>query len=239
MTAKLKLRQAATVVLLRRAASNGFEVFLTRRPDNMPFLGGMYCYPGGRVNKEDCMPAMIERCIGVTPNQARKIIGAQFSPPEALGLWVAAVRELFEEVGVLLAVDEKGRNLSGVAPQAERLSVKHERLIAKSLDFLALLKSEGLRCNLRTLAPFSYWQTPAQFSTRFDTRFFIAALPEGQVPMATSYEVAHSLWLTPERAMKLFADKQLPMIFPTFAALRTLADFPTLESVFQEFRPPM
>ena len=71
------------------------------------------------------------------------------------------------------------------------------RLVAKSLDFLALLKSEGLRCDLRTLAPFSYWQTPAQFSMRFDTRFFIAALPEGQVPMATSYEVAHSLWLTP------------------------------------------
>ena len=71
---------------------------------------------------------------------------------------------------------------------------------------------------------------------RFDTRFFIAALPEGQVPLATSYEVAHSLWLTPERAMKLFADKELPMIFPTFAALRTLADFQTLESVFQEFR---
>ena len=175
----------------------------------------------------------------MTPNQARKIIGAQFSPPEALGLWVAAVRELFEEVGVLLAVDELGHSLSGVAPQAERLSVKHERLIAKSLDFLALLKSEGLRCDLRTLAPFSYWQTPARFSMRFDTRFFIAALPEGQVPMTTSYEVAHSLWLTPERAMKLFADKELPMIFPTFAALRTLADFQTLESVFEEFLPSL
>jgi 8-oxo-dGTP pyrophosphatase MutT (NUDIX family) len=239
MMAKFNPRQAATVILLRRAASNSFEVFLTRRPDNMPFLGGMYCYPGGRVNKEDYAPAMIERCVGMTPNQARKIIGAQFSPPEALGLWVAAVRELFEEVGVLLAVDDVGRNPSGVAPQAERLSVKRERLIAKSFDFLALLKSEGLRCDLRTLAPFSCWQTPARFSTRFDTRFFIAALPEGQVTLATSYEVAHSLWLTPERAMKLFVDNELPMIFPTFAALRTLADFQTFESVFEEFLPSL
>jgi len=239
MTARAIPRQAATVILLRRAASNGFEVLLTRRRDNMPFLGGMYCYPGGRVSKEDYVPAMIERCVGMTPNQARKIIGAQFSPPAALGLWIAAVRELFEEVGVLLAVDELGHNLSGAAALTERLSVKHELLVAKSLDFLALLKSEGLRCDLRTLAPFSYWQTPARFSLRFDTRFFIAALPEGQVPLATSYEVAHSLWLTPERAMKLFADKELPMIFPTFAAMRTLADFQTLESVFEEFLPSL
>jgi 8-oxo-dGTP pyrophosphatase MutT (NUDIX family) len=238
MTAKLKPKQAATVILLRRGALNGFEVFLTRRPDNMPFLGGMYCYPGGRVSKDDYLPDMLKRCIGLTPNQARKIIGAQFSPPEAFGLWVAAVRELFEEVGVLLAVDDMGRNLSEVAAQAERLSIKHGLLVGKSLDFLALLKGEGLRCDLSALAPFSYWQTPAQSPMRFDTRFFIAALPDGQVPLATSCEVAHSLWLTPERAMKMFADKQLPMIFPTFAALRTLADFQTLESVFQEFRPP-
>ena len=239
MTAKLKPRQAATVILLRRAASDGFEVFLTRRPDNMPFLGGMYCYPGGRVNKEDYVPAMLERCAGLSPNQARKMIGAQFSPREALGLWVAAVRELFEEVGVLLAVDSSGRNFSTNTAQTEWLSVKHGQLIAKSIDFLALLKSAGLCCDLTSLAPFSYWQTPAQFSLRFDTRFFIAALPEGQIPMATSYEVAHSLWLTPDQAMKLFTEKDLPMIFPTFAALRTLADFQTLESVFQEFRRPL
>src|SRR6185312_2689926 len=86
MTARAIPRQAATVILLRRAASNGFEVLLTRRRDNMPFLGGMYCYTDGRVSKEDYVPAMIERCVGMTPNQARKIIGAQFSPPAALGL---------------------------------------------------------------------------------------------------------------------------------------------------------
>jgi len=110
-------------------------------------------------------------------------------------------------------------------------------MLGKSLSFLALLESEGLRCNLSGLAHFSYWQTPAQFSMRFDTRFFIAALPENQNPLATSDEVAHSLWLTPDRAMQLFAAGELPMIFPTFAALRTLADFDTLESVFKEFRP--
>lgn len=233
MNAGIKPKQASTVILLRPAAANGFEVFLTRRPDDMPFLGGLYCYPGGRLSKDDCAPAMLERCTGLTPTQARKLLGAHLRPSEALGLWVAAIRELFEEVGVLVAVDDRGR-----APaRVDQLAAKHKNLLAKSIDFLMLLKSAGLRCDLGALAPFSYWQTPAQFSMRYDTRFFVTALPEGQMPLTTSYEVSHSLWLTPERAMKMFADRQLPMIFPTFAALRTLADFQTIESVLTEFSP--
>ncbi|MGZ8500781.1 MAG: NUDIX hydrolase, partial [Candidatus Binatia bacterium] len=78
-------------------------------------------------------------------------------------------------------------------------------------------------------------QTPARFALRFDTRFFLAALPPGQTPLATSYEVAHSVWLTPDRALKLCHRGELPMIFPTFASLRTLVDFDTLESVLREF----
>jgi hypothetical protein len=75
-------KQAATVILLRPAEPRGFEVFLTRRPDAMPFLGGMYCYPGGTVSKDDCRAAMIARTVGRTPKQARQIIGAAFTPVE-------------------------------------------------------------------------------------------------------------------------------------------------------------
>jgi len=235
MTEIGKPKQAATVILLRRAQATGFEVFLTRRPDGMPFLGGMYCYPGGAVHKDDLAPRMIERCAGLSAKQARKIIGAQFTPAQAIGLWIAAVREVFEEVGVLLAVEESGAPLILDGDRAARLAEKHAALLNKSMSFLDLLESEKLVCDLATLAYFSYWQTPAQYATRFDTRFFIAALPEGQTPLATSYEVAHSIWLTPDRAMQMFSHNELPMIFPTFAALRTLADFDTLESVLREF----
>jgi hypothetical protein len=147
------------------------------------------------------------------------------------------VREVFEEVGVLLAVDESGRQFSPDPKSAHGLGQMHRQMLGKSLGFLTLLENAGLRCDLSSLAYFSYWQTPAKFSMRFDTRFFIAPLPPEQTPLATSYEVAHSLWITPDRAMGLFAAGELPMIFPTFAALRTLADFETLESVFKEFRP--
>jgi 8-oxo-dGTP pyrophosphatase MutT (NUDIX family) len=235
MTEIQKPKQAATVILLRRAEPKGFEVFLTRRPDGMPFLGGMYCYPGGVVNKNDCSAPMIARCAGLSAKQARKIIGAEFTPAQAISLWVAAVREVFEEVGVLFAVDESGALLNMETHRAARLAEMHAALLNKSMSFLDLLDKEKLRCDLAALAHFSYWQTPAQFAVRFDTRFFIAGLPDGQTPLATSYEVAHSLWLTPDRAMQMFGHNELPMIFPTFAALRTLADFDTLDSVLREF----
>ena len=228
-------KPAATVILLRHAEEKGFEVFLTRRPDGMPFLGGMYCYPGGTVTKDDFTPRMIERSTGLTPKQARKILGAHYSPSEAMGLWIAGVREVFEEVGVLLAAEQSGAQLIMDDSRAARLAQKHAALLAKSMSFLELLESESLVCDLAALGHFSHWQTPSQVRLRFATRFFIAPLPAGQMPLATSYEVTHSVWLTPDRAMQLFDRGELPMIFPTFAALRTLADFDTLESVLREF----
>ena len=235
MTEPRKPKQAATVILLRPAESRGFEVFLTRRPDGMPFLGGMYCYPGGTVSKEDCRAAMIARTVGRTPKQARQIIGAAFSPKEAIGLWIAAVREVFEEVGVLLAADARGGKMAMTPERAARLAQAHGELSAKTLSFAALLEREQLCCDLAGLSHFSSWQTPAQLAMRFDTRFFLAAMPQGQTPLPTSYEVAHSVWLTPDRAMQLFSRNELPMIFPTFASLRALADFDTLESVLREY----
>ncbi len=235
MTSAPKPRQAATVILLRRAVPTGFEVFLTRRAENMPFLGGMYCFPGGGVGKEDVSPEMIERCSGLRPAQARQLIGAHLRPSEALGFWIAALRELFEEIGILLAVAPSGARLVLSAAQDTRLEKKHAALVDKSLGFRSLLESENLRCDLAALAYFSHWQTPARNAVRFDTRFFLAALSKEQTALATSYEVAHSLWLTPDRAIQLFERGELPLIFPTFASLRTLANFDTLESVFEEF----
>ena len=226
-------RQAATVILLRDAEPKGFEAFLTRRPENMAFLGGLYCYPGGTVRKDDFCERIVRRCSGLATEQARKIVGAEFSPRQALGFWIAAVRELFEEVGVLLAAGGGEPSLNQA--QLARLAGKRKALLENSLSFADLLESEDLLCDLTAVGYFSHWQTPARTPMRFDTRFFVAALPPEQNPLATSYEVAHSLWLTPDRAIQLHERGELPMIFPTFASLRTLADFETLESVSREF----
>ena len=230
-------KQAATIILLRPAQSRGMEVLLTRRPDEMAFLGGMYCFPGGSVQTEDFSTTILRRCHGLSPTAARKIIGAHFSPQEALGLWVAAIRELFEETGVLLAITADGSIAAMDRDLNRSLTEKHPALIARRLSFSALLEAEKLYCDTTQLAYFSHWRTPSQFKVRFDTRFFLASVPAEHSPLAASPEVADSLWLTPDHALQRFAQGTLPMIFPTFASLRTLADLDSLENLFAEFAP--
>jgi 8-oxo-dGTP pyrophosphatase MutT (NUDIX family) len=224
--------EAATVILLRPRQPRGFEVLLTRRPATMAVLGGMYCFPGGAVCEEDCADAMLCRVRGLTPKQARDILGAHFAPRKALGLWLTAIRELFEKTGILLAGKAGGERLR---PGKAEVSRMHAAVLAKALSFQALLENNNLMCDADRLHYFSHWQTPPEEATRFDTRFFLASLPEDQTPLETSPEVAHSFWLTPDRALQLFDKHELPMIFPTFASLRTLADFETLDSVIREF----
>ena len=233
MKEKQKAKPAASVILFRPTEANGFEVFLTRRPDGMAFLGGMYCFPGGVLREEDCSAAMLRLCHGLSPLEARKIVGAQFSPPQALGLWIAGIRELFEEAGILLAVSHFGQPRA--AEPKKNLAGHGEALVKNALSFRSFLESERLLCDASRLAYFSHWQTPEEISVRCDTYFFLAALPEDQTPLSTSPEVAHSLWLTPDRALELFAEDKLPMIFPTFVSLRTLADFESLNSVLKEY----
>jgi 8-oxo-dGTP pyrophosphatase MutT (NUDIX family) len=231
MNGAAPVKNAATVILLRTGKSGALEVFLTRRPERMDFLGGAYVFPGGTVRKEDCSQGMLKRCAGIAPSQARDALGAHLKPDVALGHWIAGVRELFEETGVLLAMTPEGRSAS-VSEE------KRRRVVGKQVSFRALLESENIFCDGGGLRYFSHWLTPEEFAIRFDARFFIAVLPQGQVPLEKSEEVAHALWLTPERAMQLYECGNLPMIFPTYASLRTLADFDSIESLVKEYGIP-
>ena len=95
-------RYASTVVLVRPADDGRFEILLTRRPPEMRFLGGYYVFPGGTVHRDDYSPQMLARCRGLSGRDAQKILGVVHEPELAVGHWVAVLRELFEEVGVLL-----------------------------------------------------------------------------------------------------------------------------------------
>lgn len=237
MTEEGKPKQAASVILLRPAKSGGFEVFLTRRSSSTAFLDRMYGFPGGSVRKEDYSAGMLRRCHGLSANDARKIVGAHLTPPEALGLWIAGIRELFAGAGILFAVNEAGEHVALEPNRQARLANKRAALLAKALSFEAVLESESLLCDASMLAYFSFWQTPSPLAMRFDTCFYLAALPEDQTPLLTACEVSPSLWLTPDHALSLFQRDELLMIFPTFACLRTLADFETMDSVFRQYHP--
>ena len=224
-------RHASAVILIRPAESNGFEVLLTRRPDEMSFLG-IYGFPGGALRKEDCSTSMLRRCHGLAADTARGIVGAHFNPQQALGFWAAGIRALFEEVGILFAVSEAERLLPTKLDRFE----EHAGFLARSVSFQYWLESQGLLWDASRLVYFSHWQTSAETSPRIDTRFFLAFSPQDQSPLPASSEVEHSVWLTPDRALELFGKDQLPMIFPTFTSLRTLADFDSLESLSREYR---
>ena len=236
MTERNPSRPAASVILLRSDEQGGIEVFLTRRPSGMAFLGGFYVFPGGTVGKNDFSNTALSRSRGLSTTKAHEILGKQLSPEASLGHWIAGVRELFEEVGILLFVNSEGNpmSLEGVITR-ERVAQKRQELIEEVTDFSSFLESEGIYCDLSKLAYFSHWLTPEEFPMRFDTRFFLAPLPSEQCPLSRSQEVTESFWVSPDQALHLYRQGKLPIIFPTFSGLRALADFESMEGLCQEF----
>jgi len=239
MSAAANPDRAASVILLREAETRGFEVFLADRPDQPPILGGKYCFPGASVRKSDHTQGILRRCRGLSGEKARMILGAHFAPPEALGFWIAAIRTVFEQVGVLFAIKGNGEPVTSAAELSVWLLEIRAAQRDGALDFPTLMERENLFCDAASLTYFSHWQTLAEFSRSFDTRFFLAAMPDNQTSHGLPYEIAHSLWLAPDRALQLFNRGELPMTFATFASLRTLADFDSVKSLFNEFRKEM
>ena len=190
----------------------------------MRFLGGFYVFPGGTVHRDDYAPKTLERCRALTGNDARKILGNAHEPDEALGHWVAVVRELFEEVGVLLCVSESGEDVDLAAEEIKRrIELKRQSIVKQQLDFGAFLRAENLFCDLSRVVYFDHWVTPEIYSMRFDTRFYVATLPSNQVPLARSEEVTHSLWIKPAAALARLDRREFPILPPTTTVLHELA----------------
>lgn len=216
--------RASTIVLVRCAKGEGFEVLLTRRPAEMKVLAGFLVFPGGGVEKQDWSDEMIARCRGLSPDAAQQILGRDITPKKAIGHWVAAVRELFEEVGIHFFVTEKGSRCDTVPTGlTERLVEKRAALSGGKLALAALLESEQLLCDLGRLVYLFHRVTPSHYPVRFDTRFYLAALPQGQISLVSSDEVAEALWWTPQKALEQSESGVSPMMPPTLIALRALA----------------
>jgi 8-oxo-dGTP pyrophosphatase MutT (NUDIX family) len=226
------VQNAATVILVRSGAAGGMEVLMNRRPAGMHFLGGFYVFPGGSVKPEDYAESVLNRCPGLSPAQAHRLLGGTLRPDVSLGHWVAGIREVFEETGILLCHDQSGKS---VETQRKHLREKRARLLDRAMSFQSFLESEEMLCDVAHMAYFSHWQTPEEFSTRFNTRFYLALLPDDQLPIPSSREVAETLWLSPDQALILCRQGKLPLIFPTYASLRTLADFDSLDSLCAEY----
>lgn len=215
-------RPAATIVLAREAShgpatggsSDAFEVLLLRRPDTARFAAGAYVFPGGVIDQADGDPAM------------RSVLRPDHARGECAAL-VAALRELFEETNLLLA-DE----VAGSAPHPKTtLARARERLLAHQSSFTEIVSELGLTFRTLEAAYFSRWITPRQLTRRYDTRFFLAADPGGELEL-TDEHTGH-MWASPRVALARLGTGELPMLFPTWKTLEMLTGFETLRAALQ------
>jgi len=227
---------ASTVVLVRPDGSDGFEIYMNRRPDQMDTYAGVYVFPGGRVEQNDWSEEMLGLTLGLTPLEAQAALAAELQPELCLGHWVAAVRELFEEIGILFFV-AKGDASSQLAQRGyARLLEKRSPLQRGEIALPALLASEEMLCDVASLAYFYHRVTPEHYPVRFDTRFYLAALPQGQVPLHASEEVSESLWVSPQDALHRFEGGKFPMMPPTLTVLRGLVAYSTWTALRAQFK---
>ncbi|MBR7833801.1 NUDIX domain-containing protein [Actinospica durhamensis] len=210
---------AATVVLLRDTPS-GPQAYLVKRAASMAFAAGRYAFPGGRVDPGDALPtpwagpnaeAWAER-FGVAPEQAHALV-------------CSAVRETFEEAGVLLAGPDRSRvlgDVSGTAWEDER-----HRIETRRTTLADALASRGLLLRADLLGGWSRWVTPEFESRRYDTAFFVAALPEGQSARDVSGETETTAWTSPAQAVADYEQGTVLMLPPTVTTLRQLLPYAT------------
>jgi 8-oxo-dGTP pyrophosphatase MutT (NUDIX family) len=227
---------ASTVVLVRPDHHGDIEIFMNRRPEDMETYAGVYVFPGGRVEADDGSEKMLALIRGLSSAQAQRLLGTEVKPELCLAYWVAAARELFEEAGVHFFVNGNGEPLlTGHERVFARLSQKRNALQRGELDFSTLLESEQLHCDVSRLTYFFHRITPEHYRIRFDTRFYLAALPPGQSPLHCSEEVAESLWITAKEALDRSAGGKFPMMPPTLAVLRTLAEHGSWQDLSSAF----
>lgn len=222
----IEARPAATVVLLRPGPA-GLEALLTHRPSTMAFAGDMHVFPGGRVDPADGDPSLVARSV-ISPVEAAEALGSDLTPDVALAAHLAAIRELFEEAGVLLA--------DTTAP-AQAIGAGRSALLRGEATLASLAEELDLRLRTDLLVPLSRWVTPAGYPRRFDARFFAAALPDGMEPSFEGGEVAAHAWLRPTDALAAMAEGRLGMWLPTSTTLQQLEHVRSIEEARARLAP--
>jgi 8-oxo-dGTP pyrophosphatase MutT (NUDIX family) len=252
---EVPLRDAATVMLVRDtpAADRGqargsaaasasdpgdasvLEVFMLRRNLQSDFVGGAYVFPGGGVDDHDRHVDLEPICHGRTDADASAQLGIDGG---GLAFWVAAIRESFEEAGVLLAYGPEGVDGGIVSldaeaePEVVERFAEHRRSVdAGERRLIEICAEEGLTLAVDTMHYFSHWITPEGQHRRYDTRFFVARAPEAQVPLHDDREVIANLWIRPGDALARHRAGEFEMIFPTVRTLRALERFASADDL--------
>ena len=211
---------AATVMLLRDSVA-GPEVLLLERHAKCEFLPDAYVFPGGRVDPDDhALGARVGGLAAADASAALRTVSAE----QALGFFVAAIRETFEESGILLA---RRRGESALVDAAHAASLARHRLAVQAGEhsFRELVVGEDLVLAADLLAAHAHWITPEDSPRRFDTIFFAAETPPGQQALHDGVELTDHVWVRPEQGLAEYRAGRRQMILPTWANLESLLGF--------------
>lgn len=214
----VETRPAATI-LLCNDRPDGIETFMVVRHRQIDFASGALVFPGGKVDPGDGSEAVQARCDGLDT-----------VPEGQLPFMVAAIREAFEEAGILMARQNGSSDLIG--PEALAPLEHYRDPLAKGeTQLLDFLEKENLRLALDTLQHYAHWITPEYMPKRFDTYFYIADAPEGQVAMHDGSESVDSVWINAKQLLKEADEGKWTVIFPTRCNMELLASQPTIQKM--------
>ncbi|MFI6100986.1 NUDIX hydrolase [Lentzea sp. NPDC051213] len=222
VTQPAEARDAVTVVLLRDGAP-GLEAFLLRRVKGMAFAGGMTVFPGGGVDQRDADTSVA--WAGPPPSWWAAAFGVDDALARAFVC--AAVRETFEESGVLLA----GPDPSSVVEDTSAFAAARQQLVDRELSLAQFLAGEGLVLRADLLRPWANWVTPYDEPRRYDTRFFVAALPTGQRADGETTEASDAAWQTPAAAIEDAQEGRRMLMPPTWRTLDEVGALGTVAAV--------
>jgi len=225
-----KPRQAATVILARQK-SREFQVYLLKRSPKSGFMAGNYVFPGGTVDLEDRDTNFWKSRVDIEPETISSRLGGNLSVEEALNYCIAAIRETFEEAGVFLAhrKEQTKRDL-------ERLNDIRMTSGLPNAWLRDLVTDEGWILELSGLGRWSHWVTPELMPKRYDTRFFMVFMREGQECLPDLIETTHGIWISPEKGLTGNFKGDIPLSPPTLVTLHELLKFSSLEALKKEMK---
>lgn len=228
-------RPAATLILARDTA-HGIEVLMVRRSHQASFMAGAYVFPGGAIDASDGREDILACCADMDDVAASRWLNLESG---GLAFFVGAIRECFEESGLLLAVDARGGLVKIDGPAMARdYGALRQKLAAGGLTLAELCRDRKLRLAVDCLAYFSHWITPVALARRFDTRFFIAIAPPDQIPSHDEAETVDHVWVRPAEAMERHARGEFPLMFATIKTLEALACFDDTAALMDHARAP-
>ncbi len=223
------IRPASTIIVVREAKPS-FEIFMLKRTARASFASGMYVFPGGRVDGDDHLHKYDPHRFGPTPDQAAQVAALG---DEWRGYWVAAIRETFEEAGLLLAYKNDEMLSFDDDDVHSRFTALRKPLHAGSVSLLDICQQENLQLAVDQIHFYNRFVTPVGRPRRFDTRFFIAAAPEAQRGKHDASETVDSIWISPQEALARNAAKEFDLMNVTRIQLEWLAAYQDKQAVLE------